>query len=318
MNPPELFSIRQIGSRCPFDFSRKERLQVIFEYQQRCRKIAALKLPDGLDEDGWMRRHWKRIVAGMTPALLAAIVPLSAQVAKPDAAAADPAKAPKVVLVELFTSEGCSSCPPADALLRQIDGKHAAGQLIVGISEHVTYWNSEGWSDPFSSSIYTDRQNAYGEKFHLDSVYTPQMVINGTQQVLGSDYAAVTRAIQKESEQPARVTLQILSTSVVENKLTVKFSAVGDASSQKADVVAVLADDADQSSVLRGENSGRTLAHVSVARSLAWVAKVRTAAEQTVEIPVPKSFKGSQGHHLILFVQAAGNGRVLAVDTKPL
>ena len=83
-----------------------------------------------------MRRHWKRIVAGMTPALLAAIVPLSAQVAKPDAAAADPAKAPKVVLVELFTSEGCSSCPPADALLRQIDGKHAAGQLIVGISEH--------------------------------------------------------------------------------------------------------------------------------------------------------------------------------------
>jgi hypothetical protein len=305
-----------------FDFSRKERLQVIFEHQQRCFKIGALKLLcgfDGFDGEERMLGYWKCIAAGMTPALLAAFGPLSAQVAKPDTAPDDSVKTPKAVLVELFTSEGCSSCPPADALLRQIDGKQTdAGQLIVGISEHVTYWNSQGWSDPFSSSIYTDRQNAYGEKFRLDSVYTPQMVINGAQQVLGSNHAGVISAIRKESEQPARATLHILSASVVGNKLSVKFSAAGDASSQKADVVAVLADDVDQSSVLRGENSGRTLAHVSVARSLARVAKVREAAEQTVEIPVPPSFKGLPGHHLILFVQAAGNGRVLAVDTKSL
>src|ERR1700689_2960702 len=191
-----------------------------------------------------MRGYWKRIATGITPALLAAVGPLSAQVSKPVTAAVDAARVPKVVLVELFTSEGCSSCPPADALLRQIDGTQtSAGQLIVGISEHVTYWNSLGWADPFSSLIYTDRQNSYGEKFGLDSVYTPQMVINGAQQVLGSSRDAVTRAIQKENEQPARVTLHVLSTSVVENTLTVKFSAMGDASSQGADVVAVIADD---------------------------------------------------------------------------
>ena len=265
-----------------------------------------------------MRGYWKRIATGMTLALLVAIGPLSAQVAKPVVAAVDAARAPKVVLVELFTSEGCSSCPPADALLQQIDGTQTgAGQLIVGISEHVTYWNSLGWSDPFSSAIYTDRQNAYGEKFGLDSVYTPQMVINGAQQVLGSSYAEVTRAIQKENEQPVRVALHIVSASVAGSTLTVTFSTTGDASVQGADVVAVLADDTDRSSVLRGENSGRTLAHISVARSLVRVAKVQ-AAEQTVKIRIPLSFRATEKHHLILFAQAAGNGRVLGIDTRPL
>jgi hypothetical protein len=79
------------------------------------------------------------------------------------------------VLVELFTSEGCSSCPPANALLQKVNGKYSdAGQLIVGVSEHVTYWNGLGWSDPFSSPAYTERQNAYDQRFHLDSVYTPK------------------------------------------------------------------------------------------------------------------------------------------------
>lgn len=83
---------------------------------------------------------------------------------------------PRAVLVELFTSEGCSSGPWADALLRKIEGKHTdSGQLIVGISEHVTYWNQLGWSDPLSDQAYTERQNAYGTRFRLDSVFTPQM-----------------------------------------------------------------------------------------------------------------------------------------------
>src|ERR1700722_11498503 len=94
------------------------------------------------------------------------------------------------VLVELFTCEGCSSCPPADALLQKVNGKYSdADQLIVGVSEHVTYWNGLGWSDPFSSSAYTERQNAYGQRFHLDSVYTPQIVVNGQEQIVGSDSA---------------------------------------------------------------------------------------------------------------------------------
>jgi len=118
---------------------------------------------------------------------------------------------PRVVLVELFTSEGCSSCPPADALLRQVDGKHTeSGQLIVALSEHVTYWNHLGWSDPFSSEIYTQRQYAYGQRFHIDSVYTPQMVINGEERIVGSDSAGLLRAIRGE-QKPSSLSVHINS-----------------------------------------------------------------------------------------------------------
>ena len=100
--------------------------------------------------------------------------------------------------------------------------------------------------------------------------------------------------------------------------MTVNFSISGDVPAHGADLMAVLADDSDRSSVLRGENSGQTLAHVAVARSISRVAKLRAAGEQTVQIQIPASFQAAQGHHLILFAQTPGNGRVLGTDTKPL
>src|SRR6202522_4359660 len=191
-----------------------------------------------------MYRQSRRIAAGMA---LVLTMGLQAQTAVD-------APAQKVVLVELFTSEGCSSCPPADALLRQVNGTRTSGdQLVVGISEHVTYWNGLGWSDPFSSPAYTDRQNAYSERFHLEGVYTPQMVINGAEQIVGSDRTAFLRAVKDEEQRP-QISLRILSVSTAGNTLTVDFSASGDLPTHGADLIAVLADDADRSSVLRGEN----------------------------------------------------------------
>ena len=226
---------------------------------------------------------------------------------------------PQVVLVELFTSEGCSSCPPADALLREInDTRSSSGQLIVGISEHVTYWNSLGWADPFSSSLFTERQNAYGSRLGLDGVYTPQIVVNGTEQLVGSDRVSLARAFKKEDEKPAQVAVHILATRLAGKELVVRFSTTTDASNGKADVIAVLADDMDRSSVLRGENSGRSLAHVAVARSLMRVASVQPAGEQEVRIAVPSSFQPGEAHHLILFAQAPSHGRVLGTDSAAL
>jgi len=258
----------------------------------------------------------REIVTGVAAVL---IVTGSVRSSEPAANSPVATKKPKVVLVELFTSEGCSSCPPADALLRELNGAQtAAGQLIVGISEHVTYWNSLGWSDPFSSSIYTERQNAYGKIFNLDSVYTPQMVINGEEQTVGSDRAGVVRAIRNEEDKPQPISVRIISMNVTANSLTINFSAVGTGKLQDADIIACIVDDADQSSVLRGENSGRTLTHVGVARLLERIAKLRPVSQQTVQIPLPPSFRTSQKHHVILFAQTTVNGEVLGADTQAL
>jgi hypothetical protein len=226
---------------------------------------------------------------------------------------------PPPLLVELFTSEGCSSCPPADALLREINGtRTSSGQLIVGISEHVTYWNSLGWADPFSAAVFTERQNAYGNKFGLDSVYTPQMVVNGAQQVVGSDRNGLARIFKKELDQPIQLQVHILSAKIVGNAVLVRFSTTAEAPNPKGDIVAVLADDTARSSVARGENSGRNLTHVAVARSITRVSMAKSTGEQEVRIPLPSSFRDSEQHHVILFAQAPSHGRVLGVDSASL
>jgi hypothetical protein len=235
------------------------------------------------------------------------------------ASAATPA-AHSAILVELFTSEGCSSCPPADDLLRQINGKNtAAGQLIVGISEHVTYWNRLGWADPYSSSVYTERQSAYGSRFGLDSVYTPQMVIDGQEQIVGSDAAALMHALAAESGEK-QIDLRIVSDEISGGALTVRFTAQGTSAGHALDVIAVVTDDKDRSNVLRGENAGRALQHVAVARVLMQLATIHGDGEQTVRIALPPQAlaETGAGHHLILFAQRGQAGPVMGIDTKPL
>ncbi len=224
---------------------------------------------------------------------------------------------PGAVLVELFTSEGCSSCPPADALLRKIDQKQTeSGQLIVAISEHVDYWNQLGWTDPFSSHDYSERQSQYAEKFHLDSVYTPQMVINGERQVNGSLPSAVLQAI-RATDHGNPVVLQISSAQWSEKGLDVAFSASGNLPSSGVDIFAVIADDTDTSSVSRGENSGRTLTHVSVARSLVRITSLRQPGEQKARVPLSNRIPRTK-MHLILFAQARGLGPIMGVAIQSI
>lgn len=223
------------------------------------------------------------------------------------------------VIVELFTSEGCSSCPPADAVLRQINLKQTrAGQLIVGISEHVTYWNNLGWKDPFSAPEFTGRQDVYASRMSPEGPYTPQMVVNGREQFVGSNVDALQSALGDEARR-AQLDLNILFITQSSSGLDVKFSTAGEMS-RPLDIVAVLTDDADRSSVLRGENGGRLLQHVSVARSLARVATVRGDGEESVHISFPGGFtlgRGS-GHHLILFAQEQHQGAIEGAATTRL
>jgi hypothetical protein len=225
-----------------------------------------------------------------------------------------------IVLVELFTSEGCSSCPPADDLLRKVNGRRtAAGQLIVGISEHVTYWNRLGWTDPFSASTYTDRQEHYADHFGLDSAYTPQMVVNGEQQFVGSNEALLSRALADQAKRK-KIDLRILSAEVHNGNIAIHFAATQLPSNHPLKIVAVLTEDLVDSKVLRGENGGRSLQHVAVARSLTTVATIHENTDTIVTVPLNAAdgMKKETAHHLILFAQEPGQGAIVGTDAKPV
>jgi hypothetical protein len=229
------------------------------------------------------------------------------------------AEPPPVAIIELFTSEGCSSCPPADALLEEVHLKQApSGQLIVGISEHVTYWNGQGWKDPYSAPVFTDRQSVYAARLSPEGPYTPQMVANGREQFVGSDRGALVRALSADTPR-SRFALRLISSTLSANGVDLKFAFTG-RPAKPLDLVAVLTDDADRSNVLRGENSGRLLQHVSVARSLEKIETVTGDVEKTAHLPLPSGvrFLPGSGHHIVLFVQEAHQGAIVGAATAGL
>lgn len=212
-------------------------------------------------------------------------------------AAALPERVP--VLAELFTSEGCSSCPPADALLAKLHREQPVpGVSIVVLSEHVDYWNYIGWRDPFSSAQFSRRQQSYGARFRLNSVYTPQMVIDGEIEVLGSDPRRVKAAI----ETAARRTKSAIALTAGNRSARVEIDAA-----PRADVWLAIADENAESSVNRGENSGRKLAHVMVARSLERIGEANPSARFSREVRLERSGR------VIVFLQERGEGKVLGV-----
>lgn len=170
------------------------------------------------------------------------------------------------VLVELFTSEGCSDCPPADALLAQLDSTQPiAGAEAIVLSEHVTYWNHEGWRDPFSLDTIDLRQQQYARQFALSDVYTPQIVVDGTEQFVGNDATHLARALVHAAG-TAKPDLSIANARVGADG-SVDFS-VHAAPGAKGSLFAALAENATTSVVAHGENAGRTLHHVAVVRAI--------------------------------------------------
>jgi hypothetical protein len=180
-----------------------------------------------------------------------------------------PAPAPDTpVLVELFTSEGCSSCPPADALLAALEAEQPVpGAEIVPLGLHVDYWDRLGWKDPFSSADYTARQQAYAGPLGGEEVYTPQVVVDGQVGVVGSDAPAIRAAVAAAAARPHLAVRVTARTSGDGIRLTVDLPAAP-AGAEKVQVFAALTEAAATTRVTRGENRGRTLQHVAVVRKL--------------------------------------------------
>jgi hypothetical protein len=182
---------------------------------------------------------------------------------------AQPAPARVPVVLELFTSEGCSSCPPADALLSRLAAEQAvAGAQIIPLGMHVTYWDQLGWKDPSSLADATARQQDYSRVFGEDRVYTPQAVIDGRDELVGSDEGGLRKAIARAAQQPhASVTLSAhLQGDVI--IATAAVAAMPVMVKEKLRTVFVLTEDGLTSVVKRGENGGRTLRHDAVVRRL--------------------------------------------------
>ena len=219
------------------------------------------------------------------------------------------------VLVELFTSEGCSSCPPADRFLQTLDGQPIQGADMIVLSEHVDYWNHIGWKDPYSASFYSQRQSAYAKRFGLDSVYTPQMVVDGTSEFVGSNSGQADKAFRKALGVP-KIPVHLSSISADASNTLHAHLETGtlDSSfgSREADVYVAVALNRAESQVSAGENSGHRLAHVSVVKSLTKIGALKQGQvlAQDVQLKLEPG-SDSRSLRLIAFVQEPRQGRVL-------
>jgi len=209
------------------------------------------------------------------------------------------------IVVELFTSEGCSSCPPADALLAEL----ASRPDVLALSFHVDYWDRLGWKDPYSSREATARQNRYATLLDLATVYTPQIVVDGKWQAVGSDRADVEHALDR-----ARRSLKEIPVTLALDQGHAQITLGPGGDGVSASVLLIGFYRRHVSAVKRGENSGRTLAHVDVVRGFEQIARF---AGNAGEIEAPIRWNCDR----VAAVLQAADGRVLGValrDAEPL
>jgi hypothetical protein len=226
------------------------------------------------------------------------------------------------VLLELFTSEGCSSCPPADAWLQQLDAQQPVpdAQVIV-LSEHVDYWNHDGWTDPYSSSFVTERQAAYVRVLGISSAYTPQVIVDGTNELHLDNQQQVKDVLRKASKAP-QIPVSIGSVHVEGSApaiLRAHIEVDGTSSRHNADIFAAVALDHAESQVLRGENGGHRLKHVAVVQELVKIGKLEKgkAFIQDYQLKL-KAGQDPKNLRLVVFVQESGPGNVLGAALEEI
>jgi hypothetical protein len=214
------------------------------------------------------------------------------------------------VVVEMFTSEGCSSCPPADEELARLEKEQpVAGALVVPIAWHVDYWDYLGWKDPFSSPASTERQRGYARANGTSSLYTPQAMVDGAEDVSGSRSAALRRAIADAAKAPkANVALR-----VKDGALEVAIDAIPQHGA--SDVTLVLVQPRARVSVPRGENAGRTLEHTAIAREVRAIGEVKASdASARVRSPVTSG----RGYAAVVVLEQRTPRKVLGAAMIPL
>jgi hypothetical protein len=224
---------------------------------------------------------------------------------------ATPDTTPVPILIELFTSEGCSTCPPADEFIQRMDANQpVSGAQLIVLSEHVDYWDHDGWKDRYSSAQFTERQAGYVRALGLPTPYTPQMIVDGYIELKG-DSTTVQQTFEKEAKQP-KISVRIVSAAVdAMSQLNVKLEATG-AEKHGGTVWVAVALDHAASQVSAGENSGKHLEHVAVVEELKKVGKMEKGKSFSQDVLVKlKPNTDPKNLRIIAFVQEANEGKVL-------
>lgn len=254
-----------------------------------------------------MKDHFAWLKVGC---LLIAVLLLGAFVFRPSPV---PAAQRKTVVVELFTSEGCSSCPPADELLARFQGNRSPnGAEIIPLGFHVDYWNHQGWQDRFSTHSYTQRQETYATRFGLGSPYTPQMVVDGRSELVGNDSARAQQIITQAAAQPEAADVQLSWTG---DKLSVH--ATSHENNSAIEVLLAITEDNLSSNVGAGENNGRVLHHAAVVRDLRRLGQFHEGQFQTELTPKSGKDWKSKDLRAIAFVQYKDGGSILGAASIP-
>jgi hypothetical protein len=203
-------------------------------------------------------------------------------------------------VVELFTSEGCSSCPPADNAVAALLKEHKGNVYVLGY--HVDYWDQLGWKDIFSSHAYTQRQGEYAKAFKLSSIYTPQIVVNGTEQFVGSDKNKLNAAVNKDLQQSSDVKLNVDAKASGNQTVNVSFNT----NASDANVHIALIQLNAENKIQRGENTGATLHHVNVVRDT----KTTTAvANGNIALTIPAGLS-AKNCCVIAFTQDMNDNKI--------
>jgi hypothetical protein len=234
-----------------------------------------------------------------------------------------PGSPPRAVVVELFTSEGCSSCPPADTLLKQLSEQHdLKGVQLLALEEHVDYWNNLGWKDPYSSNEFSQRQSDYAQVFGRDGVYTPQMIVDGQFEFVGSRRLAAMETIQKAANQPKAEIVLVTSANSSPDKPTfeVQVKNVDGVSVRgETELWIAVTEKGLQTDVKAGENSGETLKHAAVVRSLRKIDTLRDLAgyNRQIQINIDRGWK-KENLAVVVFLAEKSSRKIVGAAASSL
>ena len=209
----------------------------------------------------------------------------------------------KMVVLELFTSQGCSSCPPADKLV----GTYSSKENVIPLSFHVDYWDRLGWKDPFSSHGYSQRQYMYASALH-SNVYTPQLVINGNAEMVGSDANKISSTLHKVFSEEADASLAISKTELENGKININFDVEGNIQNSVLNIAVI--EKKTVTPIKAGENGGVTLTDYNVVRSFETLNKFETG-ENNASIDFPSTLK-SANRAVVLYLQQKKDNHILA------